>query len=357
MGANDLRKVAAAQDALGLNAAGQETVVRAALLCVQHCPGFAVDQPAWVVDVDAVEQAQQLMGVLKAAYPAEHVCCWVGEQGQQQHVPLAHLAQAWPGAGALLYVPPLPLGASLESFQDVVAHLRAPDGCPWDRKQTHESLRPYLLEETYEALDALDAGDAQKMCEEFGDLLLQIMLHAQIASEQGSFNLAQVSEGIYRKIVRRHPHVFGEVQVDGVGGVLQNWERLKAEERAANGQAEKGMLDSVPVALPALSLAQEYQSRAERVGLVSDWAAALEQVTQALQAVQPGQSAAFGALLFAVARLARAGKLDAESVLREENRRFRARFRQLEHRARQTGQDLTSIAAQTLMDWWDEADE
>lgn len=347
-----LQKVAAACAALGVEEAEQLTVVQAAALCALHCPGFAVDHPAWVVGVMDVGQAQRLVTVLRAVYPAEHGCWWVGSEGaERQSLPLERLAEGWPGVGALLYLPPLPTGSALEAFQEVVAHLRAPDGCPWDRKQTHESLRPYLLEETYEALDALDAGDAAKMCEEFGDLLLQIVLHAQIAAERGSFNLAQVSRGIYEKIVRRHPHVFGEVQVDGVGDVLQNWERLKAEERAANGQAEKGMLDSVPLSLPALSLAGEYQSRAERVGLSLNWSKALESVRDAFSAVQPGQPEALGALLFAVTQLAHAGKMDAESALREQNRRFRERFQNLERFARKTGADLTEIAER-----WSETD-
>jgi tetrapyrrole methylase family protein/MazG family protein len=140
----------------------------------------------------------------------------------------------------------------LEAFEELIAHLRAPNGCPWDRKQTHESLRTYLLEETYEALAALDAKDMAGLSEELGDLMLQIALHTQIGVENGEFNFSDVMEGIHRKIVYRHPHVFGDVTVDGEKGVVQNWEKLKQKERAENGEAEeKGLLDGIPVTFPA----------------------------------------------------------------------------------------------------------
>src|SRR5690606_35641611 len=130
-----------------------------------------------------------------------------------------------------LFVPSLGEGTSFEAFAEIVAHLRAPDGCPWDKEQTHQTLRKHLLEESYEALSAIDADDVQGMREEFGDLLLQIILNAQIASESKDFNMTEVLKHIYDKIVRRHPHVFGDVKLDGVDDVLQNWERLKEKER------------------------------------------------------------------------------------------------------------------------------
>ncbi|HIE25201.1 MAG TPA: nucleoside triphosphate pyrophosphohydrolase, partial [Anaerolineales bacterium] len=168
-----------------------------------------------------------------------------------------------------IFLPPLDAGTSLSSFQEIVAHLRAPNGCPWDRKQTHKSLRPHLLEESYEALDAIDSCDYESMAEEFGDLLLQIVLHAQIATENDNFAMSAIIKGIHDKIVRRHPHVFGEKNVDGVDEVLSNWEALKEKERKDNGQSEKGILDGVPLSFPALNQAQEYQDRAARVGF--DW--------------------------------------------------------------------------------------
>ena len=149
------------------------------------------------------------------------------------------------------------------------AQKSAPDGCPWDKEQTHETLRKHLLEESYEAISAIDSGSFTDMREEFGDLLLQVVLQSQLANEEEQFNVNQVIQGIHSKIVRRHPHVFGELELDGVDGVLVNWEKLKEAERKNNGQHEKGLLDGVPLALPALSQAQEYQDRAARVGF--DW--------------------------------------------------------------------------------------
>ena len=159
-------------------------------------------------------------------------------------------------------------GTSFESFAEIIAHLRAPDGCPWDKEQTHETLRKHLLEESYEAISAIDSGDFTDMREEFGDLLLQIVLQSQIANEEEQFNVNQVIQGIHSKIVRRHPHVFGDLQLDGVDGVLANWEKLKEKERGEKKE-DKGLLDGVSAILPALSQAQEYQDRAARVGF--DW--------------------------------------------------------------------------------------
>ena len=154
-------------------------------------------------------------------------------------------------------------------FAEIVADLRAPNGCPWDREQTHEFLRKHLLEESNQAIAAIDSGDFADMREEFGDLLLQVVLQSQIAQEEGRFNINQVVQGIHSKIVRRHPHVFGDLKLEGVDGVLANWEKAQRNERENSGQKEKGLLDGVPVALPALSQAQEYQDRAARIGF--DW--------------------------------------------------------------------------------------
>ncbi len=191
-----------------------------------------------------------------------------------------------------LYVPPLAADTSFENFQEIVARLRAPDGCPWDREQTHLTLRKYLLEETYEALAVLDGEDAEGMREEFGDLLLQIVLHAQIGSEEGEFSMAEILQGISQKLVRRHPHVFGDVEVDGVNGVLQNWEKLKAVEKKDNGdQKHRGLLEGVPKEFPALAQAQQVQDRASRVGF--DWAGEDEiwdELARTMQALKAGSA-------------------------------------------------------------------
>jgi tetrapyrrole methylase family protein/MazG family protein len=259
-----------------------------------------------------------------------------------------------------LYVPPLGSGTSFEAFQEIIARLRAPGGCPWDREQTHQSLRSNLLEEAYETLTALDADNPRAMCEEFGDLLLQIVLHTQIASEQGEFKMPEVLRGIHDKIVHRHPHVFGEVAVDGVGEVLRNWESLKAEERKANGKGEAGLLDSVPVALPALLLAQEYQRRAARVGF--DWPdiqGVLDKVHEEVEEVRSAgkdqQAAEIGDLLFVVVNLARWCKADSESALRETCGRFKGRFSAIEQAARSQNRKISEMSLAEMDEIWEAA--
>ncbi|MEW5829853.1 MAG: nucleoside triphosphate pyrophosphohydrolase, partial [Chloroflexota bacterium] len=260
-----------------------------------------------------------------------------------------------------LYLPPLGPGTSFESFQEIVAHLRAPDGCPWDKEQTHQSLRPHLLEEAYEALSALDADDPVKMREEFGDLLLQIVLNAQIGSELGEFTMAEVIRGIHDKIVRRHPHVFGDVKVDGVGNVLSNWEKIKESERRENGEKDRGLLDGVPLALPALNQAQEYQDRAARVGF--DWPeieGVLEKIAEEIEEVRRAEndeelSAELGDLLFALVNLARWKNVDAESALRGTNRRFKRRFAYVEQGAHKAGKPLTAMTLDEMEALWQAA--
>jgi tetrapyrrole methylase family protein/MazG family protein len=260
-----------------------------------------------------------------------------------------------------LYVPPLGEGTSFEAFQEIVAHLRAPDGCPWDREQTHESLRTHLLEESYEALETIDAGDVRGMQEEFGDLLLQIVLNAQIANEEGDFTINSVIKGIHDKIVRRHPHVFGEVQLDGVKGVLQNWEKLKEAERKDNGKDEKGLLDGVPLSLPALTQAQEYQDRAARVGF--DWPVidgVLDKVFEEIQEIKEATNDSelaeeIGDLFFVLVNLARWKKIDAESALRETNLKFKSRFGYVEQGAKLQERSLSDMTLEEMDVLWEEA--
>ncbi len=251
---------------------------------------------------------------------------------------------------------------SFETFQQVVARLRAPDGCPWDREQTHLSLRPHLLEEAYEALEAIDQKDAASLREELGDLLLQIVLNAQIASENGDFTMGEVLEGINRKIIHRHPHVFKDTQLDGVEGVLKNWEKLKEDERKQNGvDEEKGLLDGAPRSIPALSLAQEYQDRAARVGF--DWPSivpVIEKVHEELLEVEQAENEEeltreLGDLLFAVVNLVRWHKVDAESALRAMNRKFARRFKYIEQQARKDGRKLSEMSLEEMDRFWEEA--
>jgi tetrapyrrole methylase family protein/MazG family protein len=263
-----------------------------------------------------------------------------------------------------LFVPPLaPLQAQREpqTLVEVMARLRAPDGCPWDREQTHASLRKYLLEETYETLAALDAGDAVALEEELGDLLLQIVFHAQVAAEAGVFDLGDVVAGIVAKLIRRHPHVFGAQQAGDAATVLRNWEALKRAERAAaEHAAERSMLDGVPRAMPALASAQAVQDRAARVGF--DWPdvggvvdKVAEEARELAGAPPEGRQEELGDLLFTIVNLARRLGVDAEEALRSSNQKFRARFAAMEGAARAAGRTLEEYDLEGLNALWDEA--
>lgn len=227
---------------------------------------------------------------------------------------------------ATLYVPPLGLVDDTRSFEGlrrIVAQLRNPEGgCPWDLEQTHETLKRYLLEEAYEALDALDAGDPHRLAEELGDLMMQVLLHAQVGEDTGEFTIEDVLHHIAEKLVRRHPHVFGDAVVANAGEVLQNWEALKKVERG-----EESLLDHVPQALPALAQAQSLQSRAAKAGLgpASVSTVALERAVRDLAVCTDATAGErLGELLFAIAAYARQRDLDAEESLRLALRRFRA---------------------------------
>ena len=212
---------------------------------------------------------------------------------------------------------------ALAGLRAIMERLYGPDGCPWDREQTHETLRSYLLEETYEAVEAIDRGDLDELREELGDLLMQIFLHAAIARAHGEFTLEDVVEAISAKMVRRHPHVFADAEAGDAEAVWARWEEIKAEERAAAGEsaAERGAFASVPSALPALQRAQTVLGRAQRAGLVEAEAeplAFLDATLRVLEAAPESERGeALGALLWAAVRYARAEDLDAESALRE----------------------------------------
>jgi tetrapyrrole methylase family protein/MazG family protein len=252
------------------------------------------------------------------------------------------------------------VGTSFEAFAEIVAHLRAPDGCPWDKEQTHQTLRKHLLEESYETLSALDANDIDGMREEFGDLLLQIVLNSQIAYQDHEFTMTDVMKHIYDKIVRRHPHVFGDVKLDGVEGVLQNWEKLKENERKTKKE-DKGMLDGVPAALPALNQAQEYQDRAARVGF--DWAQiddVLDKVREEIEEIKTAENpeqvkGELGDLFFVLVNLARWRDVDAEAALRETNLKFKRRFGHVEKSAKAQGRNLSDMTLAEMDAFWDEA--
>lgn len=251
---------------------------------------------------------------------------------------------------------------SIKRFQELISRLRAPDGCPWDREQTHRSLRTNLLEETYEVLEAIDHNDSEHLREELGDLLLQIILHTQIAAERGEFSLSEVIYDIYKKITHRHPHVFGGNKAKNIKGVMKNWEKLKDEERNNNGIKEfASILSSIPKQLPSLSIAQKYQERAARVGF--DWeeiGPVFRKVDEELAEVKDaetkqGLEEELGDLLFAVVNLVRWNGLDAESALRLANSKFRSRFEYIEKTISARGEALTDTTLTEMDLLWEQA--
>jgi tetrapyrrole methylase family protein/MazG family protein len=244
-----------------------------------------------------------------------------------------------------------------DALVEIIARLRAPDGCPWDRQQTHASLRESLLGECYEVLEALDEEDSGKLCDELGDLLMQVVLHTQIAAEAGGFEMGDVVRGINNKLIRRHPHVFGTNKVRDAEEVAHNWESLKQEERDAG----TSILDSVPRNMPALGYSQEVQSRAARVGF--DWEDVdgvidklAEEVREYRQAESQEQRAQeFGDLLFTLVNVARRQGIAAEAALREANRRFFRRFTFMEELCRQRGLSFGGLSFEEQNALWDEA--
>jgi tetrapyrrole methylase family protein/MazG family protein len=240
---------------------------------------------------------------------------------------------------------------------DIIARLRAPDGCPWDRKQTHASLRENLLAECYEVLEALDEGDPAKLKDELGDLLMQIVLHAQIASEAGEFGLGEVIEGINAKLIHRHPHIFGSKKVKDAEEVALNWEELKGEER----EPGTSILESVPKPMPSLGYSQEVQRRAAYLGF--DWEEdsgvidkLAEEVGEFQQAeTQEEKAREFGDLLFTLANIARRMGIDLEAALREANRRFYQRFSYMEEACRKRGLKLGELSFDQQNALWEEA--
>lgn len=253
-----------------------------------------------------------------------------------------------------------PYSDGIEAIFEVVHRLRQPDGCPWDREQTHESLRPYLLEETYEVLEAIDSGDDAKLMEELGDLLLQVAMHAEIADQEGRFDAAQVSEAVAAKMVKRHPHVFGDRSVADADEVLRNWEHQKMHEARNAGNSES-VVDRVPASLPALAWTLGLQKRAARVGFdFASPAAAAESVAEEAREVAEttDQARAFeemGDLLFAIVSLSRAMKVNPEDALRVAGQRFRKRFAAVEADVRSEGKALSDLSEAEKLRAWEES--
>jgi uncharacterized protein YabN with tetrapyrrole methylase and pyrophosphatase domain len=314
----DLNEAARALTLLGAPDVDTLQLIEAGALAEQYYPLFDPSSPTLVLNLRTADLAR-IRQVLLQAYPHAHEVTLVGPDGGTA-LPLGELAGK--SGGDALFVPPLPYPGSYSALQNVAARLRAPDGCPWDRELTWAKLRPFLLEEAHELLDALDAEDPRKVMEEEGDLLLQISLQAQIATENGQYRFPEVARHIVEKLIRRHPHVFGEVAVSGTDEVLANWEAIKAAERKKSGE-KKSPLASIPKGLPALAQAEAYLDRMSRLRPnappTQPWAGLAN-----LGQDEPLTAEVLGQALFDLVAWAMARGVEAESALREANARFAA---------------------------------
>jgi MazG family protein len=314
------------------------------------------------------------LDVLARAYPADHA---VGRFGTGGPTTVGALTDA--DLAAPIYLAPVAAEAALAgpwAMPAISDRLRAPDGCPWDREQTHQTLRSHLLEEAYEVYDALEAGATPELAGELGDLWLQIVLHAQLAAEEGIFDLADVQAAISSKILRRHPHVFGDAEARTASDVNRQWERIKAAEReeeaegagadgaAAKGAATKGALDGISGSLPSLAASQEMQERAANIGY--DWPSidgvldkVVEETNELREAAATGSSSAwseeFGDLLFVLVNVARKQGVEAEAALRAANAKFRRRFGRVESMVAARGVALRDLDFAALDELWDAA--
>jgi MazG family protein len=310
-------------------------------------------------------RGRRALDVLGRAYPADHP---VGRFGTIPATTIGALTDA--DLGAPFYLAPLAPEAAIAgpwAMPAISDRLRAPDGCPWDREQTHQSLRNHLLEEVYEVYDALEAGATPELAGELGDLWLQIVLHAQLAAEEGVFDLTDVQAAIASKIVRRHPHVFGEAEARTASDVNRQWERIKAAEREdeADGTAVKGALDGISGSLPALAASQEMQERAANIGY--DWPTidgvldkVVEETDELREAAAEGAPAdawaeELGDLLFVLVNVARKRGVEAEAALRAANAKFRRRFGRVEAMAAGRGVALRELDFASLDELWDAA--
>lgn len=265
-----------------------------------------------------------------------------------------------------VYVAPVPdelLTHTFSHLREVIKTLRGPEGCEWDRKQTHESLRPYLIEEVYELIDAIESEDDEGIIEELGDVLLQIMLHSQIGEDAGYFTVNDVMQRITEKMIHRHPHVFAGEKMDSIDKVIKNWDLLKQEEKKGE---RFSILDGVAKSLPALAKAYELQTKAAKVGFDWDqadqiWAKLAEEVSEvkeAIQAEEPVETEKeFGDVLFVIANLMRFYKIHPEIALHETNKKFLFRFQYIEEQLEQSGKDIYQTSLEEMDKYWDQAKE
>jgi len=269
-----------------------------------------------------------------------------------------------------VYVPPVKDEAlryrEFSKLRRVIAELRGPDGCPWDKKQTHESLKKYLIEEAYELIDSIDEGDDEGMVGELGDVLLQVMLHSQIGEDEGMFTIDDVIEGITAKMIRRHPHVFGDVEVNGEEDVLVNWQKIKEDEKGGETKALKSILDGIEKSLPNLLRAEEYQKRAAKVGFDWDevseaWKKVREEVQELEEEIlSPNRDverikSELGDLFFALVNISRYYDIQAEEAVYKANQKFHQRFTYIEECIQRADKKFEDYTLEELDSYWDEA--
>lgn len=327
-----------------------------------------------ITQVYDVHTASDAKLTLMTLYPDDFVVVVAHRLGFEDEriisVPLYELdhVQGY-GNHSLVWVPATTedrvLNRTFAQLREIVHILRSPGGCPWDREQTHQSIRKNLIEETFEVVETIDEDDTDAMCEELGDLLLQIMLHSEMEEETGQFTVTDVIETISEKLIRRHPHVFGDVRANSTEEVLTNWQAIKNEEKRSKGidLDANSLMDGIPQALPALYKATEIQKRAAKVGF--DWTEPApvldkvrEELTELIEAWQgkpigaPEIADELGDLLFATVNLSRFLKVDADAALAGTIQKFDQRFRFIEQKISETGQKWEQISLEQMEEWW-----
>ncbi len=337
-------------------------------IAIQHHPQINPAMPAFVAQVYNRMVASDVKLTLMNQYPDDFTVMLVHGAGTEnpfiETLPLYEIDRSRSiNHLTSLYVPSLGQYTSFESFQETIAHLRAPEGCPWDKEQTHASLRSYLIEEAYEVLEAIDNNDPEALMGELGDLLLQVVLHTQIAIDDGEFKMSDVLEYVNRKMIRRHPHIWGDVDVqNNAQEVLKNWDDIKRAERADKGQEETSLLDKVPKALPSLMVAYEYAKQAAKVGF--DWRdvsgvedKVREELNEILEATDNSHKIQeIADLVFVLVNWLRwLGEKDPESLIREANAKFYRRFRYVEEGAKAQGLSLKDMTLEAMDALWDES--
>lgn len=323
--------------------------------------------PSLWFGTETPERLHALHARLSSFYPPDWEVIFVHAPGdvgvEAQRVPLAQIPQMPCDALTYLLVPAClrreQAYTGFEGLVRVIAALRAPDGCPWDREQTHQSLKPHLLEETYETLEAIDSGNPTELREELGDLLLQVLMHSQIARESGTFDIDQVVQHLIEKLIARHPHVFGDAHAETAAQVLKNWDAAKRQQKGRGS-----VLDGVPRTMPALARAQQISKRAARVGF--EWDSIYdvldklrEEENELRQAIESGETeriaSELGDLLFTMVNIARHAQIDAEQCLRQMVDRFTVRFQWMEAEAARRNRPLESLTPDEWEALWQQA--